>query len=775
MAVSITKTLIRNFHWRMLFGLGLLLLTGCKVTKNYPPNKPFVYKTKFTLNTKLPQTERSDLLDKMENQLDDSIKVKWVTKLFVKQILNKPPAFDTANAIKSVKYIQDLLRASGYLYSSVDWDSSLSVKNDEKRVIVSFKVATGKVLRFDSISYAFRDSILQGIAIKNRDKSILKKGDTFTKEKISREIDRMLGIYRDNGYLKINREDIYAEVDTVVSALIDPGLDPFEQVRLLQEVQKRRENPLIDVVLKQRGTKNPEHLQQYTIRNVRIYPDLQLVQDTVPIVFDTIRKNGISILDSRHLFKPSFLVRNNYLIPGALFKQKDLYRTNNVFGQMGAWQRVGVDVFPVDSVAAVDVNINMFPAKKQGLNVALEASSNASELITSSNLFGLGVNFGLRDKNVNKQSIQSSTNLRFGIELGNKARVIQTVQTSLAQSFIIPKFVTPFPIKAEKDLLSTHTILNANGSYTDRHDFYAVQSLNTSIGYDWTNKKNRNWLYSPLNIEFVRVFSTDSLDKLFDSIPNLRNSFNDGLIISQYLRRNNTWTVQNKLFNLRLQGEESGALFGLIKKWDLQGQLSRYVRADVDFRYYTNHPRHTWAFRVFAGMGVPYGNQIDSLGNISRETNLPFFKSYFAGGPSSMRAWQVRQLGPGSSKIFANTNADRFADIQFESNIEYRFTLGTVFGIKVKSAFFTDIGNIWYRNNQGNPELDDTVFKLNKLYKDLAMAGGTSLRLDFNYFIIRFDWAYKLKDPFYAEINDGWFYNLNLTKGQFQLGINYPF
>jgi hypothetical protein len=46
-------------------------------------------------------------------------------------------------------------------------------------------------------------------------------------------LDRLIGVYRDNGFFKISREDIYAEVDTVVAGLINPNLDPFEQLRLL--------------------------------------------------------------------------------------------------------------------------------------------------------------------------------------------------------------------------------------------------------------------------------------------------------------------------------------------------------------------------------------------------------------------------------------------------------------------------------------------------------------------------------------------------------------
>ena len=98
-----------------------------------------------------------------------------------------------------------------------------------------------------------------------------------------------------------------------------------------------------------------------------------------------------------------------------------------------------------------------------------------------------------------------------------------------------------------------------------------------------------------------------------------------------------------------------------------------------------------------------------------------------------------------------------------------------MFGIKIKSALFTDIGNIWYRTNYNNPDYNGANFNINKLYTDIAVGAGTSLRADFDYFLIRFDWSYKLKDPVYSNDNYGWFHNIQLLKGQFQLGINYPF
>ena len=144
-----------------------------------------------------------------------------------------------------------------------------------------------------------------------------------------------------------------------------------------------------------------------------------------------------------------------------------------------------------------------------------------------------------------------------------------------------------------------------------------------------------------------------------------------------------------------------------------------------------------------------------------------------------MRAWPIRQLGLGSSYFYTDTpyNAlDRFGDIQLEGNIEYRFSLGSVFGIKFKSALFSDIGNIWnWTPIDNTPAAVGSNFQLNSFYNQLAVGAGTGLRVDFNYFLIRLDWAYKIKDPQRQVDKSKWFYNLSLGSGQFQLGINYPF
>ena len=358
------------------------------------------------------------------------------------------------------------------------------------------------------------------------------------------------------------------------------------------------------------------------------------------------------------------------------------------------------------------------------------------------------------------------------------------MQGSFSQNVYFPKFILPFKIRKEETFSSSRTILNFTSSYTDRRAFFELGSINGSIGYEWVTRERRSetrsskrkttWLYLPFNLELVRLGPRDSLKKLFLSVPNLENSFKNGLVISQNLIFQTLFSKGNKVTSLKIGLEESGGLIGLFHYVDREGGLYRYVKAEVDLRHVIQQQRSEWAFRVYGGMGVPYGKVNDS----TKESSLPFFKSFFAGGPNSMRAWQVRRLGIGSSKFYDTLNGggyDRFADIQLEANVEFRFNLGTIAGMKVKSALFSDVGNIWNRNTDGTDKQAGSQFKFSKLYQDIAVAAGTSLRFDFTYFLVRFDWSYRVKNPFYASINNGWFQDIKLANGQFQLGIGMPF
>lgn len=767
------------YRWIVPLSMLLLVMASCTTPKRYQKFKPFVYRTNINLKGNLPGSQKTILKAGLANQLDDSLKVRTVlaigfTPPFLYNRLSKPPVFDSINVDRSKTFMSALLNANGYLNPIITDTFKIDTIRDQYRVTVDFFVTPGKVFRLDSVGYDLQTPELQQLALQNRDKTLLKKGDPYSLQKISAELDRLLSIYRDHGYYKISKEDIFAERDTVVAALIDPTIDPFEQARLLEELRRRRENPTMTVVIKQRIAHDSTHIDKFHIANISVYPDMSILDDTLQTSKDSAIVNGIKFFYGSRRFKLPFVARNIALKPGELYKQTNYFKTINTFTNLGAWQQVDVDLFErYDSLPLLDARILLYPAKKLSLNVDFETSRNVSDALTTGSLFGIGFVVGVRNRNAFRESIQTTTNVRLGVELGTN--IVQTAQTIVSHNITIPRFLKPFRLKNVED---PRTLININASYTNRRQFFEVRSANLSLGYSWFKKpaavatKANSWQFFPINLELTDVIKTDSFLRLQKKIPALAQSFKNGLIISFILAFNRQKIAESYSTFYRASVESSGALAGFIKSLE-RNNLRRFVKMDVEFKHFIKYAKSELAFRTFAGYGYVYGK----TGN-EPEYNLPFFKAFFAGGPYSMRAWSVRRLGPGSSKFY-DTSAvklDRFGDMKLEWNVEYRFNLATIAGIKLKSALFVDAGNIWARTvDQNNVELKEATFKLGRLYKDLGVGAGTSLRFDFDFFLIRLDWAYQIKNPAFAEVKRGWFYKMKLLDGQFQLGIGYPF
>jgi outer membrane protein assembly factor BamA len=512
------------------------------------------------------------------------------------------------------------------------------------------------------------------------------------------------------------------------------------------------------------------------------------MKQTFPNVI-TQREYTIKYKDNNPQILMTPLREHTYLKEGTIYNDDNYYKTVNAFSQLGAWNQVEVrTVTHKDSVNKADFNFFLTPAKKYSFGTDLEVSRNTGSIITG-NLLGIANVITLRNRNVWKSSIQSSTNLRNGIELGfsDTGSLLQTFQSSISQTYSIPHFITPFKIRGVKKLDDYKTLVNFNASYTERRKFYLLRSVVASWGYEWKRKKHV-WLYRPINIELYSLDTLEGLRIAFVKNPFLRTAFNTGYVVSQTLTYNITWVsprnpdVSNYF---RISGEEAGALAGRIPSFG--DKIYQYTKAEGEFRQSIKYRKTELAYRLFGGIGYNYSND-PVIGQ-----SLPFFKQFVAGGPNSMRAWPLRQLGLGSSLI-SDTSVifkDRFGDIQLEANIEYRFPLATISTVKINSAFFLDMGNIWnLKNNVTNP---DSKLEWRRFARDIAIAAGTGLRFDFNYFLIRFDFAYKAKDPT-RKYNYGWMkirdfewrnkeYEIKDDNGRilkrnnyaFQLGIGLPF
>jgi outer membrane protein insertion porin family len=778
------QALYRTSSWATIASL-LMLFASCSVIpKNYPADKPFVYKTNIKLEGNFTTEEKNELVSKLSTQLDDSIRVRTVDKLLW-STLNNPPVYDSSNADRSIIYMRALLNSLGYFRDSISYDTVLDIhsKNpapDQYRTTVNFTVIPGKQVKLDSINYKLSDSTDESIVLQDlqhltdsaRKESLLKTGEPFAKPAMSAELNRLVELYRNNGYLRFTQDELRIVWDTVDVALLRPATDPLEQIQLLTELQKRRENPTADIDIIVRPGFDSLKLRKYYVGNVTVYPDFD--EDTVGYTPKETMIDGYKVISYRDIIKPKILPPNIYLARGALYRHRRYIRTINRFNTLSAWKLVNFEQFPRSGTDTVDLVLHLTPAEKYLFDANLEGSRNAS--VFAGNLLGIGINLGLQNRNFAKASDLATTNIRFGTELNISSgeQIVQSRQASISHNIYFPRSIPHFGFIPDRYRDNIQTVFSFALASTDRRFLYNLTSLNGSWGYEY-KWRNKSLTVRFPNVEYSLITRRDSLEKLIRDNPSLANIFNDGLIISTISKFIVTGgTTGTNIF--RVNFEESGLLTGMIRNSFFDKQLYRFIKADGEFSRSVKFTKKEFAFRLFAGAGY----ELSSTVNPDKQRYLPFFKQFYAGGPNSMRAWGLRRLGPGSAVKSFRSAPDRFGDVQLEANAEFRFPLFNYRGVQFNSALFVDAGNVWFLRK--NPDFPNGEFNINRVLTDMAVGVGTGLRVDFNFFLLRVDYAFKAKNPSPAPEDiasqNKWFYDFSSKKllgGQVQLGINYPF
>ncbi|MFP5043088.1 BamA/TamA family outer membrane protein [Parasediminibacterium sp. JCM 36343] len=769
-----------------------LLLTACTIVRNPPKNQPFVFRNKVTLKGNVTKDEKIRLSEELNNYWDDSMKANRVQQLGFIYKLRNPPVFDTNNLARSKSYMNAYLNSQGYYYASFIPSHHFDTIKAQIRANVAYTISLGKSIMIDTVAYNMLDttkqpidSTLQKITMLQAKYGLIKKGNPYTKQIINSELDRLLNLYHQNGYYKFTREDMYALVDTLDSRFLKLVLDPLEQAQLIAAAdKKRRENPTWGITIMQRMGRDSSATQQFHIGNIYYYPDLKDAYYNPDTIINnksyksaTQKEMTIFYRDERIHFRP--LREHTFLRNGDLYNEDLYYKSVSRLSQIGTWKQV--DIKPsIRGKDSIDLYVFMIPEKKQGYTINQEFSKNTGD-IGSGNLLGLATNLSYKNRNVGRQAIQSLTSLRFGVELNidkktataAKQPLLQTTQVNLSQTYIFPRWVLPKTILNTLD--NKRSLFNVAGSYTDRKTLYQLRSFVTSIGFEGI-KGNNTYLFKLPNIELYKVDTLPGLDTLFKSNPFLRNSFKDGQVVGISFLWNKTFTSKrnpSKNHYIRFGYEESG--WGINQIIGPTSHVFEYNKLEGEYRYIKNYRKTELATRFFTGVGL------------HSSPSMPVFKQYFMGGPNSMRAWGLRQLGLGSSQASDTTTGgytDRFGDFTMEANVEYRFPLGTLAGIKIGSALYSDMGNVWNINKQAADP--NASFDIKRLDKDLAIGVGTGIRVDFSYFLIRVDFAYKLKDP--ARLgNNGWMdfdhfewtsvrqNGVRIKNYAFQLGIGLPF
>jgi hypothetical protein len=739
--------------------------------KNYPLDTPFVYNNKINIHGDLSRDEKTRLQENLVNYWADSLYARRVQKLGVLYNLKNPPVFDTANMSITRRFMNSFLFSQGYFNNNLtDTFYIDSFRKDhhpvQYRTTVVMDISPGKRTVIDSVSYNLTDTVLQRITDNNTKASVITPGETpYSNEVLAAELDRLVNLYRRRGYFYLHRDNLATVVDTTNTALLKLTLDPFEQAQLIRQAEeKRKTNPTASVNIMQRRFANTTvaqtdtlFLQRYHVGNVYYFPETHLTEFPDSILnhlseYKRWSAKYYTVYYRQGLFKRRLFRHFNYLHSPRIYDDDLFYKTVNTYSQIGSWKQV--DTRTATHGDSVDIYYFLYPDRKQNITYNLEASRNTGDVLSSSNFFGLALNITYLNRNVWRQAVQSTTSFTNAVELSfNQPQtnsLLQAFQISLGQSYSLPRAFIPFKIKHPGRIDFGRTIISANASYADRRDFFRIRSFVADYGYNW-KYKNRVWQVRFPNIELYSLDTLPSLVKAFRENPFLQNSFNTGYVISAQVNRIVTWKGNAGITNYASFSAEESGLPG-----SKAGKIYQYIKAAAEYRKDIPLNKTTLAMRAFAGIGYNY-NRSGRFG-----VTLPFFKQFVAGGPNSMRAWGLRQLGLGSSLLSdtSSTFRDRYGDMQLEGNIEYRFQLAHFTSVNINSALFVDAGNIW--NIRKDPNNPGAEFNINRLGQDIAIGVGTGLRFDFHYFLIRIDMGIKLKDPSRIE-NNGWLSIKNFT------------
>ncbi len=642
----------------------------------------------------------------------------------MQKIGKAPVVYNPDMVDSSVENIENHLEYLGYYGSKVD--SEISVK--KKRVTVTYHIDLGKRFIIKDITYAMPERGDFAAAFMADTAALtVKKGDYLSEMALETETERVSAKMKNQGYFDFSKNNFFFEADT----LADPGSALLEM-----------------------------RVNEYT-RN-------ELPKDAHPIRKFYIGDVTFSYPKSLRI-KENILRNLNTIVPGDIYSEDAVNNTYSRLSALRVFSSVNIGMTQSDT-NLVDCSISLAQSKLQGFKVNLEASSN------SSGLLGISPQISYYHRNIfnGGEWLNMSFMGNFQFKFNDDVR---SNEFGVSAGLSLPRFF-PLPYKYFKGAIP-RTDINFSYNYQNRPE-YTRNILSTSFGYTGNARNRFFYQVYPLQLNVVRLFDLD--EDFYSTLANdpfLRNAYQDHFDLGSggmlYYTSSSQTIPDHTYFYSRLQLDIAGNIlraFNPVLKKDANGSgmiwntpFSQYVRAELTLGrtwVWGKKNGQSLATRFLAGAGYAYGNS----------SALPFEKHFYGGGANSLRGWQARTVGPGTSKpddSFVIPN--QTGDIKLEANLEYRFDMFW----KVAGAVFADAGNVWTLRHKESLEDDPSVFSWNTFGESIAANWGAGLRLDFGFLLLRFDMGMKIHDPSREQkwVNPGQW----LKRDNFALhfGVGYPF
>lgn len=677
-----------------------------------------------------------------------------------------PVIYNSKLTEASKKEITRYFVNKGYLSATVEVDTMVDV--NKRKVEVVYNVTTGKPHYIASINYDIPNDALREIILSDTVRAKLKPNMLFDRNVMSEQRDDYTRMLREKGYYAFDKEYITFVADTTEGS---------NEVELTMKATNPRENKNLPFYT--------EHKPFY-VRNIVFVTDYDPSKsyeiDSNSVV-DSLLYQGIIVLygDDRYIRRRA-LKECCFLERGGLYNSADVTKTYQALSRLGILKFVNIEIKPVGEIAGkawLDAYVLLTPGKSQSVSLSLEGTNSEGDL-------GFGVGAGYQHRNIFGGSEVLDTKFRASYESlsGDFSGLINDNYSEYSGEVGItyPKFKAPFLSSKFKQKILASTEISSQFNYQERPEYTRIIA-GAAYKYIW-KERSRNTRHTVTLLDVSYVYLPESKINFLDSIQNplLRYSYEDHFIMRlgySFYHSNKkerdllTSLFQENVYTVRAGVETAGnVLYGISnmigseKKdgaYEVFGiRYSQYAKFDFDYSLTHNFNRKSSvAFRVGLGAAVPYGNS----------TVLPFEKRFYAGGANSVRGWGVRTLGPGSYNGVNSVNSFIYqcGDVRFDINLEYRTKLFWV----IELGAFIDAGNIWtikdYEDQPGG------VFKFDEFYKQIAASYGLGLRLDFDYFLLRFDVGMKAYNP--AQGQERWpLFEPRLKRdAAFHFSVGYPF
>ena len=648
---------------------------------------------------------------------------KWINRT-LQRIGEKPVYYDTLQARLSCEDLRVAMNNMGYMNARV----VLNTKARGKKLKAIYTLLPGKPFMIDRFSYDIQDSIIADILKPNLSQGFdATHPRQFTVLALDNERKRITKILNDQGYYRFNKDYIYYTADTVRG---------YRAVDVTLHLTKYQPSSASEPALHPR----------YIVGRVNVLPG-----------------------DSTGLHIRREIIADNTLIePGKYFSATDLQTTYNNLARLGAIRYTDIEFKEMQRVDSIIVGkmLGYQQSEKRYLETNIKLSSNKPNTISfqpegtnTAGDLGAAAVLTYQNRNLFHGSELFSIELRAAFEAikglegyNNHNYEEYGVQARLQ----FPRFLSPFSTREFRRRSNAVSELSVSWDLQDRPEFHR-RVFSAAWKYNWSNARRHlryelevpdlSYVYMPWISE---RFKKDYLDNVNNRNAILRYNYEDLFIMragfSLSYNRNDDVAIRAKV-------ESAGNLLSLADnlsnfKKNEQGQskifniaYAQYLKFDFAFtRILRFDPRNSLALHADFGIAYPYGNS----------KVLPFEKRYIAGGPNSVRGWSVRELGPGG---FRGTDGridfiNQTGDLKLNLNAEYRTRLFW----KFDGAAFIDAGNIWTLREYA--EQPDGQFRFDKFWQQIAAAYGLGLRLNFDYFILRFDAGMKAINPAYTSLKE---------------------